>query len=378
MVPFVDLKAQYVSIKDEIDAAVLGVLDSTAFVLGPAVAAFEQQFAPYCSADHAVGVNSGTSALQLALLAAGVGRGDEVITTAHTFIATASAIDYCSAVPVFVDIDPATFLIDPARIEAAITPRTRAILPVHLYGRTADMDPIMEIAERHGLRVIEDAAQAHGAEYRGRRAGSIGDLGCFSFYPGKNLGAYGEGGAVTTNDAALADRVRVLRDWGAAQRYHHDLKGFNYRLEGVQGAVLGVKMGYIEAWTESRRRLARRYNEALAPLGIVTPAPDEAGRHVYHVYAIRTTERERLQAHLAARSIATNIHYPIPVHLQRAFAELGHQPGDFPHAEAAANEVLSLPMYPELTDELQDEVIAALREWVDQGDAGDSADRRAS
>jgi dTDP-4-amino-4,6-dideoxygalactose transaminase len=252
VIPFVDLKAQYLSIKPEIDAAVIGVLESTQFVLGNAVAAFEQSFAAYCQADQAIGVNTGTSALHLALLVAGVGPGDEVITTPFTFVATVSAIDYTGARPVLVDIDPQSFTIDPAKIEAAITPRTRAILPVHLYGRPADMNPILAIARRHNLVVIEDAAQAHGAEYQGRRVGSIGDMGCFSFYPGKNLGAYGEGGAVTTSNTEYARKLRMLRDWGAERRYYHDLKGFNYRLEGIQGAVLGVKMKYIEGWTEDR------------------------------------------------------------------------------------------------------------------------------
>jgi dTDP-4-amino-4,6-dideoxygalactose transaminase len=310
-----------------------------------------------------MGVNTGTSALHLSLLAAGIGRGDEVITTPFTFVATASAIDYTGATPVFVDIDPASFTIDPAKIEAAITPRTKAILPVHLYGQTADMDPIMDIAKRHGLVVVEDACQAHGAEYKGRRAGSIGDLGCFSFYPGKNLGAYGEGGAVTTNNPELARTVRILRDWGAERRYYHDLKGFNYRLEGVQGAVLRVKMRYIEGWTEARREHAAYYDAKLAGLGIPTPAALPDRRHVYHIYAIRANEREALQAHLHDNGVSTGIHYPVPVHLQRAFAELGHKPGDFPHAEQAAAEVLSLPMYPELKPEQQDVVVAALRAW---------------
>ena len=366
MIPFVDLKAQYQSIKPEIDAAVIGVLGSTQFVLGSAVLAFEQAFAPYCQAEHAVGVSNGTSALHLALLAAGIGRGDEVITTPFTFIASVSAIDYTSARPVFVDIDPASFAIDPAKIEAAITSRTKAILPVHLYGRPADMDPILEIARRHNLVVIEDAAQAHGAEYKGRRAGSMGDMGCFSFYPGKNLGAYGEGGAVTTNNPEYARTLRILRDWGAERRYHHHLKGFNYRLEGIQGAVLGVKMKYIEGWTETRRTHAARYDELLADSAYDLPTTPSHLRHVYHVYAIRHPRRDALQAFLHDREIETNIHYPIPVHLQRCFAELKHKVGDFPHAERAANEVLSLPMYPELQPQQQDQVIAALHEWAQQ------------
>jgi dTDP-4-amino-4,6-dideoxygalactose transaminase len=366
VIPFVDLKAQYQSIKPEIDAAVIGVLESTQFVLGSAVLAFEQSFAPYCQAQHAVGVSNGTSALHLALLSAGVGRGDEVITTPFTFIASVSAIDYTGARPVFVDIDPDSFTIDPAKIEAAITPRTKAILPVHLYGRTADMDPILEIARRHNLVVIEDAAQAHGAEYKGRRAGSMGDMGCFSFYPGKNLGAYGEGGAVTTNNAEYAKKLRILRDWGAERRYHHDLKGFNYRLEGIQGAVLGVKMKYIEGWTESRRSHAARYDELLAGSAYDLPAASVDQRHVYHIYAIRHPRRDALQAFLHDRGVGTNIHYPIPVHVQRCFAELEHKVGDFPHAERAAAEVLSLPMYPEFQAEQQDQVIAALHEWAQQ------------
>jgi dTDP-4-amino-4,6-dideoxygalactose transaminase len=366
VIPFVDLKAQYQSIKPEIDAAVIDVLESTQFVLGSAVAAFEKSFAAYTQADHAVGTSTGTSALHLALLAAGIGRGDEVITTPFTFVATVSAIDYTGARPVFVDIDPASFTIDPAKIEAAITPRTKAILPVHLYGRPADMDPILEIARRHNLVVIEDAAQAHGAEYKGRRAGSIGDMACFSFYPGKNLGAYGEGGAVTSSNPEYVRKLRILRDWGAERRYYHDLKGFNYRLEGIQGAVLGVKMKYIEGWTEARRTHAARYDELLAGSIYQLPAAPTNERHVYHIYAIRHPERDTLQSFLHDRGVSTGIHYPIPVHLQRCFAELGHKPGDFPHSEQAAAEVLSLPMYPEFQPQQQDQVIAALREWSRQ------------
>lgn len=366
MIPFVDLKAQYLSIKEEVDRAVLDTLASTQFVLGKEVAAFEELFADYTQCRYALGVNSGTSALHLALLAAGVGRGDEVITTPHTFIATVSAIDYTGARPVFVDIDPVSFTIDPAQIEAAITPRTKAIIPVHLYGQPAEMDAIMAIARKHGLVVIEDAAQAHGAEYKGRRVGSIGDLGCFSFYPGKNLGAYGEGGAVTTNNPELARTVRMLRDWGAERRYHHDLKGFNYRMEGIQGAILRVKMGYIEQWTELRRAAAARYDALLTPIGVRTPAALPDRRHVYHIYAIRDARRDELQAYLHEHGVSTGIHYPIPVHMQKAFAELGYQAGDFPQAEAAAAEVLSLPMFPELTAEQQQAVANAMQGWMQQ------------
>jgi dTDP-4-amino-4,6-dideoxygalactose transaminase len=362
-VPFVDLKQQYLSIKPEIDAAILEVLGNTAFVLGPAVAGFEKSFASYCNVQHAAAVNSGTSALHLALLAAGVGRGDEVITTPFTFVATVSAIDYSQATPVFADIDPVTLTLDPAKIEAKITPRTKVIMPVHLHGRTADMDGIMAVAKKHKLIVIEDAAQAHGAEYKGKRAGTIGDIACFSYYPGKNLGAYGEGGAVTTNNAAYDKHVRILRDWGAEKKYYHDFKGFNYRMEGVQGAVLGVKMKYIEGWTEARRKLAVRYDAALknSQYGINPQLPHE--RHVYHVYAIRHARRDELQKYLTERGIGTGIHYPVPVHLQKCFAELNHKPGDFPLAEQAAAETLSLPMFPEMTEAQQDQVIAALREW---------------
>lgn len=366
MIPFIDLKAQYHAIKPEIDAAVLAVFESTQFALGSAVAAFEKQFASYCTTEYALGVNSGTSALHVALLAAGVGRGDEVITTPFTFVATVSAIDYANAKPVFVDIDPESLTIDPARIEAAITPRTKVIMPVHLHGRPADMDPILEIAKRRKLVVIEDAAQAHGAEYKGRRAGSMGDLGCFSFYPGKNLGAYGEGGAVTTNNPDFAKTVRMLRDWGSEKRYHHDLKGFNYRLEGVQGAVLGVKMKYIEGWTESRRTHAARYSQLLAGSPYRPSVPPAHLRHVQHVYAVRHPKRDALMAYLNSRGVSTGIHYPIPVHLQKCFAELGHGPGDFPNSERAASETLSLPMFPELSLAQQDEVVAALNEWPDK------------
>ncbi|KAB8144415.1 DegT/DnrJ/EryC1/StrS family aminotransferase [Chloroflexia bacterium SDU3-3] len=372
MIPFLDLKAQYLSIKAEIDAAIMGVIDRSEFILGSEVSAFEQAFAAYCQSDAAVGVSSGTSALHLALLALGIGPGDEVITTPFTFVATAAAILYTGATPVFVDIDPASFTIDPAQIEAAITPRTKALLPVHLYGQPADMAPILQIARRHGLPVVEDAAQAHGAEYQGRRVGSIGDIGCFSFYPGKNLGAYGEGGAVTTSNPELLRTVRMLRDWGAEQKYHHVLKGYNYRLDGIQGAVLGVKLRYIEDWTAARRAHAAYYTRALAD-SFRTPAEAAGRRHVYHVYAIRHAQRDALQQHLQRAQIATGIHYPIPVHLQPAYADLGYRAGDFPHAERAAAQVLSLPLYPELTKAQQDTVIAAMGAWVGIPDLGYAA-----
>ena len=349
MIPFVDLKSQYASIKDEVNTAIQGVLDSCQFTLGSEVAAFEQEFAAYCHAQHGIGVNSGTSALHLALLAAGVGRGDEVITVPFTFVATVAAIHYSGARTVFVDIDPRSFTMDAARIEAAITPNTKAILPVHLYGQPADMTPILEIAKKRGLVVIEDAAQAHGAEYEGRRVGSIGDMGCFSFYPGKNLGAYGEGGMVTTNNPDYARTIRMLRDWGAERKYEHVLKGYNYRLEGIQGAVLRIKLRRLEAWTEARRSVAACYDRILAGSGVRTPEAMPYARHVYHIYAIRTAHRQAWQEALQTQGIQTGIHYPIPVHLLPAYADLGYRQGQFPHAEKAAAEVLSLPMFPELS-----------------------------
>lgn len=362
MIPFVDLQAQYSVIKDEVDAAVAGVMASSQFALGESVAAFEADFASYCGVEHAIAVNSGTSALHLALLAAGVGPGDDVITVTHTFVATVAAILYTGARPVYVDIDPVTFNMDPAALEAAITDRTKAILPVHLYGQPADMDPILKIAGDAGLKVIEDAAQAHGAEYKGKRAGSLGDLGCFSFYPGKNLGAYGEGGAVTTNDADYAQVIRMLRDWGQDGKYNHVRLGFNARMDGIQGAVLGVKLRHIEAWTEARRAHAARYDEILSDIGIATPTAMGWARHVYHVYAIRVTDRARLQAALGERGVQTGIHYPTPVHLQPGYADPRYAAGDFPHSESAAAEVLSLPMFPELTRDQVDAVASALRE----------------
>lgn len=349
MIPFVDLKAQYASIRAEVNAAIQGVLDSCQFTLGAEVAALEQEYAKYCQTKHAVGVNSGTSALHLALLVADVKPGDEVITVPFTFVATASAIHYCHAKPVFVDIDPRSFNMDPNRVEAAITKRTRAIMPVHLYGQPADMDPLREVARRHGLALIEDAAQAHGAEYKGRRAGSLGDMACFSFYPGKNLGAYGEAGMVVTDDDEHARKLRMLRDWGAEKKYEHLLKGYNYRMEGIQGAVLRVKMRHIEAWTEARRAHAAQYDKLLAGSGVPTPQVMPDVRHVYHIYAVRTQQRQRWMDALQAQGIQTGIHYPFPVHLLPAYADLGYKAGDFPHSEKAAREVLSLPMFAELT-----------------------------
>lgn len=349
MIPFLDLKAQYAPIKEEIAVAIQGILDSCQFTLGTEVTAFEQEFAAYCQAEQGIGVNSGTSALHVALLAAGVGPGDEVITVPFTFVATVAAIHYTGAKPVLVDIDPRTFTMDPVAVEGAISERTKVILPVHLYGQPADMDPILEIARRRGLVVIEDAAQAHGAEYKGRRAGSMGDMGCFSFYPGKNLGAYGEGGMVVTSNPDYARTMRMLRDWGAEKKYQHVMKGYNYRLEGIQGAVLRVKLRHLEAWTEGRRAVAAHYDRLLSGSGVATPEAMSYARHVYHVYAIRTQYRQAWMDALHAQGIQSGIHYPIPVHLLPAYSDLGHKVGDFPHSEKAADEVLSLPMFPELT-----------------------------
>ena len=353
-VPSLDLKAQYQRIKPEIDAAIARVLDSGQFVLGAEVAGFEQEFARYCGAAECIALNSGTSALHLALLAAGVGPGDEVITVPFTFVASVAAVVYTGARPVLVDIDGRSFTMDPAAVEAAISPRTKAILPVHLYGQPADMDPIMEVARRHGLIVIEDAAQAHGAKYKSRPVGSIGDIGCFSFYPGKNLGAYGEGGAVTTSNSEYARTIRMLRDWGQDRKYHHLLHGFNYRMEALQGAILRVKLRHLERWTDARRAIVGKYNQLLAGSAVERPAEMPWGRHVYHLYTLRSDRRDILRESLQNKGIQTGIHYAVPAHLQPAYANLGYGRGSLPQSEKAADEVVSLPLYPEMTsDQLQ-------------------------
>ena len=361
MIPLSDLKGQYRSLKSEIDAAIGHVLENSQFALGPAVEGFERDFSRYCGTAQAVAVNSGTSALHVALLAAGVRPGDEVITVPFTFVATVAAIEYTGARPVFVDIDPVYYTMDPEAVERAVTPRTRAVVPVHLFGQTADMRPIMEIARRRNLAVIEDACQAHGADDRGRRAGSIGDIGCFSFYPGKNLGAYGEGGAAVTDDTACIERMRLLRSWGEETRGVHAIRGFNYRMDGVQGAVLGVKLKHLERWTEQRRRLAAGYERLLSGTVAKTPAEHPGGRHVYHVYAVRLPQRDAWRAHLLQKGIQTGIHYPVPVHLQPAYRDLGFSAGDFPVAEGVAGEVLSLPLFPEMTDAQKEDVCHVLR-----------------
>ena len=361
MIPFLDLKSQYAVIGSDLEAAVVDVLRRGDYILGSTVASFEKNFATYCGAKEAVALNTGTSALHLALLALDIGPGDEVITVPMTFVATVAAIRYVNARPVFVDIDPETWTMDPAKLEEAITPRTRVILPVHLHGRLADMAPILEIAHRHGIPVIEDAAQAHGAELDGKRAGTFGTIGCFSFYPGKNLGACGEGGGIVTDRPNLAQKVRQLRDWGQTAKYHHDMPGFNYRMDGIQGAVLDVKIRHLAEWTFKRQAAAQQYDSILSKMGIETPKPARDREHVYHVYAIRTPARDLIQAKLNTAGVMTNIHYPRPVHLQKAHADLGHRVGDFPISEALAKETLSLPMFPEITVPQIEQVCAELR-----------------
>jgi len=350
-VPLVDLAAQYRSIHADVHYAIDRVLTNTSFILGEEVREFEQEFASHVQASGAVGVASGTAAIELSLRAVGVGPGDEVITTAHTFIATAEAVSNVGARPVFADIDPSTYNIDPNHVETLVTERTRAILPVHLYGHPADMTALTEIAERRGLWLIEDAAQAHGAEVDGRRCGSIGHLACFSFYPGKNLGAYGDAGAVTGNDQALLDRIRRLRDHGRSTKYEHVEIGFAERMDGLQAAVLRAKLPYLESWTEARRAAAARYDELLAGVDVSTPVAAPGVRHVYHLYVVRSPDRDRLLERLKGRGIGAGIHYPIPLHRQPAYIELGYGEVSLPHTERGAEEVLSLPIFPEITDQ---------------------------
>jgi dTDP-4-amino-4,6-dideoxygalactose transaminase len=351
-VPYLDLKAQYESIRGEIGDAIQQVLDRTAFAGGPFVAQFEKEFAAFCGTRFSAGVGSGTDALWMALLGLGIGPGDEVVTVPDTFIATAEAISWCGAKPVFVDVDPVTYNMDPSKIESAVTEKTKAIIPVHLFGQMADMDPVMEIARKRKLYVVEDASQAHGAEYKGKKAGSIGDAGCFSFYPGKNLGAYGEAGAVVTNNEELDKKMRMLRDHGQAKKYYHSLIGWNARMDGIQGAVLSVKLKHLDAWTEARRRNAKRYDELLRNVpGVIVPVEAPYAKHVYHIYAIRVADRDRLIASLAEKDIHCGIHYPIPVHLLDAYKSLNLGKGSFPVAEKNAAEFVSLPMFAELSRE---------------------------
>ena len=359
-IPFVDLATQYRSIKAEADAAVLRVFERGDFILGQDVTAFEQEFAAYCETSHCLGVANGTDALKLALQACGIGPGDEVISAAHTFIATTLAITECGATPVLVDCDPDYYLIDVSKIEAAITPKTKAILPVHLYGQCADMDPILAIAKKHNLVVIEDACQSHGARYKGKRAGSIGDIAAFSFYPGKNLGAYGDGGGITTNRSDLAERVKLLRNYGQRVKYHHDVKGGNSRLDSVQAAILRVKLKHLDDWNAGRGRAAEEYGKALAGQNLGLPKVAPFSTHVFHLYVVQTGDREGLQKALDAAGAQHGIHYPIPIHLQPAMADLGYKTGAFPVSERIAPRILSLPMFPEITREQIQRVAASV------------------
>lgn len=364
MIPLVDLKAQYRTIKQEIDLAISGVLESTEFILGSEVNAFEQEFAAFCGARCAVATGSGTGALHLAFLAAGIGPGDEVVTVPFTFVATVEAILHTGARAVLVDVDPSTATLDPARLESALSPRTKAVVPVHLYGQCADMDPILEIAHRHGSLVIEDAAQAHGAQYKGKRAGSLGDLACFSFYPGKNLGAYGEAGAVVTSNPEHAKTIRMLRDHGQSQKYQHVLLGYNERMDGLQGAILRVKLAHLQDWNARRRSHAAQYLRALADVDIKFLDEASYGKSVFHILSIFAEDRDSLQHHLKTAGIGTGVHYPIPLHLQPAMKGLGYRRGDFPAAERLAETELSLPLFPELTSEQVNFVAAAVQEWA--------------
>lgn len=366
-VPLVDLTAQYESIRSEIDAAIQSVIARTAFIMGPDVREFEKRFAEYCNSTYAVGVASGTAALELTLRACNIGAGDEVITSAHTFIATAEAISAVGARPVFVEIDPRTYNIDPDAVAAAITPATRAIIPVHIYGQPADMDRIMAIAERHNLAVIEDAAQAHGAIWNDKRVGAIGHAACFSFYPGKNLGAYGDAGAVTTNDARIAELVSLLRNHGRHSKYLHDIKGYGERIDTLQAAILLAKLRHLAKWTAHRQRIAARYDELLADLEgeIVLPYVHLAAEAVWHLYVIRTPRRDALLEHLNRSGVCAGIHYPTPLHLQPAYADLGYVRGDLPVTEAVADTCLSLPIFPEMTDAQQEYVVATIRSFFD-------------
>lgn len=365
-VPLVDLHAQYRSIQPAIDAAIQSVIERTAFIMGPDVRSFEDAFARFCTATHAVGVASGTAALELTLRACGIGPGDEVVTSAHTFIATAEAISAVGARPVFVDIEEQTYTLDAQAAEAALTPATRALLPVHIYGQPANMDALTALAARHDLVLIEDAAQAHGASWNGRRVGVLGAAACFSFYPGKNLGAYGDAGAVTTNDARIAEQVSLLRNHGRHSKYLHDVKGYGERMDTLQAAILSAKLDHLADWTDARRRLAARYSKLLASCDVVLPSVSAAADPAWHLYVIRTPARDALLAHLEANGIGASVHYPVPLHLQPAYADLGYRRGDLPVTETVADTCLSLPIYPEMTDEQQDSVIDAIKEFLNR------------
>jgi dTDP-4-amino-4,6-dideoxygalactose transaminase len=366
MIPFVDLKEQYQSISSEVNDALQGVLLSTNFILGDDVTQFEKEFAQFVGARYGVGVASGTDALHLALMAAGIAAGDEVITAANTFIATALAIAYTGARPVLVDIDEKTYTMDVAQVAKSITVKTKAVIPVHLYGQAADMDPLLALAKTHSLAVIEDACQSHGAFYKGRGTGTFGHAGCFSFYPGKNLGAYGDGGLVTTNDPGFADKIKMLRNYGQVKKYYHSLKGYNSRLDSLQAAILRVKLKRLASWNERRAKLAGLYGTLLKDSPVLLPQKADYGTHVYHLYVIRTARRDELQTYLSGRGISTGIHYPVPVHLQEAFRDLGYGRGDFSVTERCSREILSLPLYPELRESQVHEIAEAIEEFYGQ------------
>lgn len=362
-VPYIDLTAQIRPIRAEIDAAIARAIDNCTFCLGPDVAQFERDFAAFCDAKHCIAMNSGTSALHIAMLLAKVGPGDEVITTPFTFAATSWCISYVGAKPVYVDIDEATFNLDPRLIEKAITPRTKAILPVHLYGHPFDVDAINAVAAKHSLPVVEDAAQAHGATYKGKTVGTLGAMSCFSFYPAKNLGAFGEGGALVTNDDELAAHARALREHGSRVRYHHDEVGFNYRMEGLQGAVLGVELKHLPAWTAARRRIAHRYRELLAETPLRLPREADYAQSAWHLYVVRHPRRDELKQHLDANGVGNAVHYPLPLHLQKCYAPLGYKAGDFAVAERACKEVLALPFFPAMTEAHQQRTAEVIRQF---------------
>ena len=363
MIPFVDLKVQYDSIKDEINEVIQNVLDTTSFIMGEELKKFEEEFAQFCDVKYAIGVANGSDALILALRACGIGKDDEVITVPHTFITTAEAITHVGGKIVFVDIDPKTYTIDVLKIKEKITEKTKAIIPVHIYGQPANMGPITELAKKYNLRIIEDAAQAHGAEYKGEKVGSIGDVGCFSFYPGKNLGAYGDAGMITTNDGEIAEKVKLLRNHGRiTKKYEHEIEGYSSRLDNLQAAILRVKLSHLNKWNESRRRNAKKYNELLSNIdGIITPYEADYAKHVYHLYVIRVKDRDRSREELKSKGIATGIHYPIPLHLQPAYRYLGFKEGDFPVTEKASQEILSLPMFAELNDQQIEEIVELIK-----------------
>lgn len=361
MIPFVELTSQFKAIEGEVRGAIDGVLERAWFILGEEVSGFELEFSKYVETQHAVGVGSGTDAIQLALLAVGVGSGTEVITVANTCVPTVAGIAATNATPVLVDVDDETLTMDPSRLQSAITDKTRAIVPVHLYGHPCDMNSILAIAKDNGIPVVEDCAQAHGARYRGAPCGSLGTAAAFSFYPSKNLGAYGDGGAVVTNDARISATVAQLRNYGESERYHHDGLGFNSRLDEIQAAILRVKLPYLERWNESRRKLAQLYIEGLAGLPLRPQVEASWATHCRHLFVIRTPDRDRIRAALEARGIRTQLHYPVPVHLQKAYESLGYRAGDFPVSERACNEVLSLPLYPELSTQSVEIVVAAIK-----------------